>query len=81
MAKEITNDELARMIQEGFLEMKLQNEATNSKIDELRSDFEKHRTESRTDHADIRFKLSEAVSRVEHNQLTVRVETLETKAA
>jgi len=84
-AKEVTNDELARMIQEGFLSMKEEMhgrmDGMEGKVDQLRNDFEEHRTENRKEHADIRFKASETVSRVEHNQLKIRVETLETKTA
>lgn len=72
--KKITLDDLAAMVQEGFLEVKQQNSETHAKLDA-------HLVESRKEKAANRFKLSETVSRVEHNQLKVRVETLETKAA
>lgn len=72
--KEVTNDELARMIQEGFLEMK-------EEIRSARQELHEHREESRKEHNATHFNLSETVSRVEHNQLKLRVETLETKAA
>lgn len=77
--KKITKDDLAGMIQNGFIEVHERIDGLSVKVEQLRSDFEDHREESRKDHADIRFKLSETVSRVEHNQLTRRVEALESQ--
>ena len=73
MAKdEITLDDLARMIQKGFLELKQQNSETHTKLNA-------HIEESRKAHIATNFKLSETVTRVEHNQLKLRVDTLETQ--
>lgn len=71
-AKKITLDDLAAMVQQGFLELKDDVQAGREETRALRA-------ENSRDHADLRFKLSETVSRVEHNQLTRRVEALESQ--
>ncbi len=71
-------EDLARMTQAGFLEVQEQAERNKQ---ELRAQMQTDREQNHKEHADIRFKASETVTRVEHNQLQVRVDRLETTAA
>lgn len=84
-SKGVSNEELARMIQEGFLSMKEELhgriDGLGDKFDTMSGKLDAHLEVSHKEKTANRFKFSETVSRVEHNQLKVRVETLESKAA
>lgn len=66
-----TLEDLAGMTQRGFLEQKAAFKAV----------LQAHRQESRGEHADILFKLSEKADRTELKALELRVDTLEAQPA
>jgi len=63
---ELTIDDLAAMVQKGFLSLEERIEKVESSIKEVRSNTE-----------DIKADLNKKVGRIEHNELIYRVEKLE----
>lgn len=61
-AKKVTIDELARMVQRGFLEQK-------TILEEFRAENARDHAKNDREHAEFRFLLSEKVARVEHLSL------------
>ncbi len=66
--KEITIDELARIVQGGFLSVEGRLDKIETDIKEIKSDTE-----------DIKADLNKKVDKIDHNTLTYRVEKLEKK--
>lgn len=68
--KEITIDELARIVQGGFL-------SVEGKLDKIEIDIK----EIKSDTGDIKADLNKKVDKIDHNTLEYRVEKLEKKFA
>lgn len=75
--KEIGLENLAVMVQRGFLGLEERMENFEKEIKEMKTNI----GEIKTDTADIRANLNKKVDRFEHNELTYRVEKLEKKFA
>jgi hypothetical protein len=89
--KEMTLDELARIVQEGFLDIKSDVKILKTDAHGLKIDVEVLKTDVgilKTDVADIKStvdnieaNLNKKVDKIDHNTLTYRVEKLEKKFA
>lgn len=92
MAKKVTLENLATMVQQGLLEAKEEAQANKeellAKLDantqavtDLRAEFQAHREENSKRHAAIYRTNGELVTRIEHEQLKVRIDLLENQPA
>lgn len=68
--KEITMDDLARIVQNGFL-------SVEGRLDRIETDVK----EIKSDTGEIKAELNKKVDKIEHNTLKYRVEKLEKKFA
>lgn len=70
-------DDLARIIQGGFLSVEGRLDKVKGRLDEIETEIK----EIRADTEDIKANLNKKVDKIEHNTLEYRVEKLEKKFA
>jgi hypothetical protein len=75
--KEMTMDDLARIVQDSFLSVEGRLDGVKEKLDKLEINVK----EVKLDTEDIKAELNKKVDTITHNTLTYRVEKLEEKFA